>query len=49
VLLFASLFAIAFSRKRFLYAPLLSGFKVKGMPLHFLNDVLLLDFPFEPT
>lgn len=47
VLLFACFFSIAFARQSFLHAALLAGFQVKGMPLDFFNDVLLLDFAFE--
>ncbi len=43
VLLFASLLAAALARQRFLHALFFARLEVKGMTLHFLNDVLLLD------
>jgi len=45
--LFTDLFTIAFARHSFLHAALFAGLKIEGVPLDFLNHVLLLDFSFE--
>src|SRR5271155_4739439 len=42
-----TLFAVALARQGFLGALLLTRFQVEGMPLDFLDDVLLLDLAFE--
>ena len=42
-----ALFPVALTRQGFLSALLFTWFQVEGMPLDFLNDVLLLDFAFE--
>ena len=47
VLLFASLLAAALARQRFLHSLLLARLEVKGVTLHFLNNVLLLHFALE--
>src|ERR1039458_3061004 len=47
VLLFASFFAAALARQRFLYTLLLARLEVEGVTLHFLNNVLLLHFALE--
>lgn len=47
VLLFAGFLTIAFARQSFLHAAFLAGFQIKGMPLDFFDNVLLLDFSFE--
>ena len=47
VLLFASFFAAALSRQRFLDALLFARLEVKGVTLHFLNNVLSLNLAFE--
>ena len=47
VLLFASFFAAALARQRFLYTLLLARLEVEGVTLHFLNYVLLLHFALE--
>ena len=47
VLLFASFLAAALPRQRFLHSFFLARLEVKGMTLHFLDDVLLLDLPLE--
>ena len=47
VLLFTSLFAAALARQRFLHTLLLARLEVKGVTLHFLNDVLLLNLAFK--
>lgn len=49
ILLFAGFFAISFARQSFLGAAFFAGLQIEGMPLHFFNNVLLLDFTFEPT
>jgi hypothetical protein len=41
------LLAIAFPGERLLHAFLLARFQIVGVALHFLNDVFLLNFPFE--
>jgi hypothetical protein len=47
ILLFACFFAISLARQSFLYAALFPGLQVKRVPLHFFNDVLLLNLTFE--
>jgi hypothetical protein len=47
VLLFASFLAAALARQRFLHAFLFARLEVKGVTLHFLDDVLLLDLSLE--
>ena len=47
VLLLASLFSAALASQRFFHSLLLARLEVKGVTLHFLDDVLLLDFAFE--
>ena len=47
VLLFASLFAAALSRQRFLHSLLFAWLEVEGVTLHFLNNVLLLNLALE--
>ena len=47
VLLFAGLFTAAFTRQRLFYALLFARLEVKGVTLHFLDDVLLLDLALE--
>jgi len=47
VLLFPGLFTAALSGQRFFYALLFTRLEIEGMTLHFLDDVLLLDFAFE--
>jgi hypothetical protein len=42
-----TLFTIALARQSFLGALLLTRFQVEGMPLDFLNDVLLLNLALE--
>jgi hypothetical protein len=42
-----TLFAVALTRQSFLGTLLLTRFQVEGMPLDFLNDVLLLDLALE--
>ena len=49
VLLFTSLLAAALARQRFFNAFLLARLEVEGVTLHFLDDVLLLDFAFKTT
>jgi hypothetical protein len=49
ILLFAGFFTISFARQSFLGAAFFAGLQIEGMPLHFFNNVLLLDFTFEPT
>ncbi len=44
VLLFTSLFPAALARQSFFHTLFLTGFQVEGVPLHFLDDVLLLHF-----
>jgi hypothetical protein len=43
----ASLLTIAFTREGLLYAKLLTGLEVKGVPFHFPDDVFLQNFPFK--
>ena len=45
----ATLFPVSFSGQRLLDPFPLSRLQVKGVFLHFLNNVLLLDFPLEPA
>jgi len=47
ILLFASFFAAALARQRFFDALLLARLEIEGVTLHFLDDVLLLDFALE--
>ena len=47
VLLFACLLTIAFPCESFLHAAFFARFQVEGMPLNFLDNVLLLDLTFE--
>jgi hypothetical protein len=47
VLLFASFLAAALARQRFLHSFLFARLEVKGVTLHFLDDVLLLDLSLE--
>jgi hypothetical protein len=47
VLLFASLLAIPLARQCCLNATLFTWFQIVGVTLDFLDDVLLLYFPFE--
>ena len=49
VLLPARLLAIAFARQSLLRPAFLAGFQIIGMPLDFLDDIFLLDLPFEPA
>ncbi len=42
-----TLFPVALARQSFLGTLFLTRLQVKGMPLDFLNDVLLLDLPLE--
>jgi hypothetical protein len=47
VLLFTRLLAGALASQRCLHAFFFAGLQVKGMTLHFLNDVFLLHLAFE--
>jgi len=47
VLLFTSLFAAALARQCFFHTLLFARLEVKGVTLHFLNNVLLLHLAFE--
>src|SRR5579885_1472778 len=47
ILLFTSLFAIPLARQRLFHAALFARLQVKGVTLHFLDDVLLLYFPLK--
>jgi len=47
LLFFPSFFPAALARQSFLHAPLFAGFQVKGVALHFLDDVLLLHLALE--
>ena len=49
ILLSARLLTIAFARQSFFHAAFFAGLQIVGMPFDFLDDVLLLDFPFEPA
>jgi len=49
LLFFACFLAAAFACQRFFHPPFLAGFQMKGVTLHFLNDVLLLHFTLEAT
>lgn len=49
ILLLACFFTSTFACQRFLHPRFLAGFKVKRVPLDFLNDVFLLHFSFETT
>jgi len=49
VLFPARFLTIALPRQGFLHPALLARFQIVGMPLNFLNNVLLLDLPFEPA
>ena len=44
VLLFTCLLAAALARQRFFHALLFARLEVEGVTLHFLDNVLLLDF-----
>jgi hypothetical protein len=46
---FARFLSIAFPRQRLLHAAFLTGLQIEGMPLDFFDNVLLLDFTFEPA
>ena len=47
VLFLAGLFPVPLPGQGRFYALFLAGFQVEGMPLHFFDDVLSLDFTFE--
>jgi hypothetical protein len=47
LLFFPSFFPTALARQRFLHALLFAGLQVKGVALHFLDDVLLLYLALE--
>jgi hypothetical protein len=47
ILLLAGLFTIAFPRQGLLHTAFFAGLQIKGVPFNFLDDVLLLDLPFE--
>ena len=47
VLLFTCLLAAALARQRFFHSFLFARLKVKGVTFHFLDNVLLLDFPLK--
>jgi hypothetical protein len=47
VLLFASFFAAAFARQRFLNALFFAWLEVKGVTFHFFNNVLGLNLALE--
>jgi len=47
LLFFPSFFPAALARQSFLHAPLFAGFQVKGVALHFFDDILLLHLAFE--
>jgi hypothetical protein len=47
VLLFARLLAVALTCQRFLHPLLFARLEVEAVTLHFLDDVLLLDFTLE--
>jgi hypothetical protein len=49
VLLFACFLPVTLPRECFLDALPLSGLQVKGVTLHFLDDVLLLHLPLKTT
>ena len=49
VLLAARFLSITFPRQRFLYSAFFTGFQIIGMSLDFLNNIFLLDLPFEPA
>ncbi|HTW62937.1 MAG TPA: hypothetical protein VMD55_14105 [Terracidiphilus sp.] len=49
ILFFASLFAIPLASQRCLHAALFAWFQIVGVTLHFLDDVLLLNFALEPA
>lgn len=49
VLLFASLFATALTRQRFLHTLFLARLEVKGVTFDLLDNVLLLDFALEAS
>jgi hypothetical protein len=48
-LFFSCFLAAALTRQCFLYPFLFAGFQVKGVTLHFLDNVLLLHLPLEAT
>jgi hypothetical protein len=47
ILLLAGFLAIAFARQSLFHTAFFAGLKIVRMPLNFLNNVLLLDLPFE--
>jgi hypothetical protein len=47
ILLFACLLAIAFPCQSLLCATLLARLQMEGVPLSFLDDILMLDLPVE--
>ena len=47
LLFFPSFFPAALARQSFLHAPLFAGFQVKGVALHFFDDILLLHLALE--
>ena len=49
VLLPARLLTVALPSQRLLHPALFARLQVVGMPLDFLDDVFLLDLPFEPA
>jgi hypothetical protein len=49
LLFFACLLATAFACQRFFHPPFLTRFQIKGVTLHFLNDVLLLNLTLKAT
>ena len=49
VLFFACFLTAPLARQCFLYALLLAGLQVEGVPLYLLNNVFLLHFPFKAT
>jgi hypothetical protein len=49
LLFFPSFFPAALSRQSFLHAPLFTGFQIKGVALHFFDDVLLLHLALKAT
>jgi len=49
VLLFSCFLAIPLARQRLFYTTALARFQVKGVTLHFLDNVFLLDFALKPA
>ena len=47
ILFFASLLAATLARHSFLHALFLARFQIKGVTLHFLDDVFLLNLSLE--